>query len=612
MMGGMADAHHGSTHRPGRATGVAVGVLVVVTVALYAQVVTFDFIRFDDEGYVTSNEHVQAGLSAASIRWALTSTAMSNWHPLTWLSYMLDVELFGVHAGGHHAVNALFHLANTLLLFGLLRAMTGAVWRPAVVAALFAWHPQHVESVAWVAERKDVLSACMGLSSLWAYAVYARSGRWRWLAASAVLMALGLTAKPMLVTLPFVMLLLDIWPLKRTAGGDRWRRWLRLTIEKAPMFALTAASCAITMIMQQAAMSHSVALHERAANAAVSYVRYLAHTFWPADLVLLYPHPYLYEGAGWSPWQIAGSAAVLVIITAGVLIMRRRSYLLVGWVWFLGMLVPVIGLVQVGMQAMADRYSYLPLIGLFIALTWAGGDLILWLEQRYRSARATAAMRITATVLVSALLAACAALGYRQIGYWRDRTVLYEHTIAAYPANPTIHVNLGEVYQAARNYDRAIEHYQSALQYAPDHAIARYNLGAALALADRPADAMASFEQACMLEPMWHKPYASAAWLAATHPDDSVRDAALALRLAGEADRLTHHRDPSILDTLAAAYAANGRFDEAVATLDDAIKLTRQQPGRESLVTTLTRRRQLYRNGRPYIEADSDQQTPPP
>ena len=356
--------------------------LVAVTLTVYAQVMSHQFIILDDNRYIRENPIVNQGLTLTGIAWAFTTFHAANWHPLTWLSHMLDSQIFGLNAGGHLLINALIHASNTLLLFLFLRRVTGAQWRSAVVAALFALHPLHVESVAWAAERKDTLSTFFGLLTLVAYARYVETTSWKRYALVAVALALGLMAKPMLVTWPFVLLLLDYWPLRRfqwqrgTGTEGFIRALVPLIREKLPLFCLVVASMAITFIAQSHGGAVStlanVPVSLRLSNAIVSYAKYLFLTVWPSDLAAYYPLP----RTGAPVWQLACAIVLLAVITALALCQaRERPYLLMGWLWFVGTLVPVIGLVQVGSAAMADRYYYVPSIGLFVAFVFGLSDL---------------------------------------------------------------------------------------------------------------------------------------------------------------------------------------------------------------------------------------------
>ncbi len=440
--------------------------LFIITATAYWGVHTNDFLGFDDASYVTENPHVRTGLKWDNIVWAFSASHASNWHPLTWISHMIDCELFGLDAGSHHLVNVVFHITNTLMLFLLLHRMTGALWRSAFAAALFALHPLHVESVAWIAERKDVLSTLLFLLTLWCYARFAeKPGPGRYTTVT-VLFALGLMAKPMLVTLPFLLLLLDAWPLRRTGFQNR-RDGAGLIIEKTPFFALSLVSCIVTFIVQQkgGAMGteEEFPFFIRCANAIVAYGWYLVKMLWPANLAVLYPH------SGMPPlWKIAGSAALLTLISCvAVQLRRRHPYLLTGWLWYLVTLVPVIGLVQVGVQAVADRYTYIPLIGPFIALSWGVSEIKV-------------ANRQTKTLVLAALcfsLSILMLLTRSQIKHWKNSISLYEHAIAVTKNNYTMHYNLGVQFMNKKNTDRAMKEFQAAIRSNPLYVRAYNNLG---------------------------------------------------------------------------------------------------------------------------------------
>src|SRR5512137_1188305 len=364
--------------QPRRGLLICLG-LTVLVVGVYWPVGWFEFTNLDDPVYVTDNPHVRAGLTWAGVQWALGSWEAEFWHPLTWLTHMADVELYGLKAGGHHMTNLLLHLANTLLVFVAFRRLTGAVWRSGLLAGGFGVHPLHVETVAWVADRKDVLSAVFWWLTVWGYARYveaskAGSGKgWRWYGLGLVFFTLGLLSKPMVVTLPFVLLLLDVWPLRRWELSTRRTQLAvlgRLVWEKVPYWVVTVGGSVLAYVVQERGGGlvsvAQLTVWERVSNAVVSYVRYLGKTVWPSHLAVYYPHP-----GTWPLGVVLGSGLVLVAITGLVVIWRRtRPYMAVGWLWYLGTLVPVIGLVQIGGQAMADRYTYVPLIGVFIALAW--------------------------------------------------------------------------------------------------------------------------------------------------------------------------------------------------------------------------------------------------
>ena len=470
--------------------------LTAATWAVYAQTASFEFVGYDDPDYVTQNPHVQQGLTVEAVRWAFTSSHASNWHPLTWLSHMLDWQLFGAEPAGHHIVNVLIHTLNTLLLFGVLCYMTGRRWPSAVTAALFALHPLHVESVAWIAERKDVLSTAFWLGSMWTYAVYARHGGGLWYAGTAALLALGLTAKPMLVTLPLVLLLLDVWPLERiTDAGSATRRF----VEKIPLLIIALTSSLVTFFVQRAAGAMAdaqrVSLAPRAANAAVSYVRYLFKAVWPVDLAAFYPHPNLPGGQAWAHWQIAAALLLLIAITVWAVAARRSRYALVGWLWYLVTLLPVIGLVQVGRQAMADRYTYVPLIGLFVIVAFGAADLV---QRRKTKA---AAWRAGVSIIGVIVLAVCAVRAWDQSGYWRKTVTLFEHAHAVTDGNFVAHLNLGKAHRMNGDYDKAIDQYKAALAIDGRSSLAHNNIGVAYGHQGRWDKAAEHFHQALSLDP---------------------------------------------------------------------------------------------------------------
>jgi protein O-mannosyl-transferase len=420
--------------------------LAVLTLSLYSPVINHPFTNYDDDSYVTENRQVQAGLSRDTVVWAFTTTEQSNWHPLTWISHALDCQLYGLNAGGHHVSSVLLHVLNVVLLFLLLLRVTGATGRSAVVAALFAVHPLNVESVAWIAERKNVLSMFFFLLALGGYGWYARQPNWKRYGVVAVLFALGLASKPMVITLPFVLLLLDYWPLQRVQGWTRpsttfpvlQTSWARLIAEKAPLLALSVASAIITVIAQQSGYAvvpvGYLSWQGRGLNALYSYAMYVVKTFWPVHLAVLYPHPYPLHKLTFA--RVALSTLFLIAVTAFVWWQRvKRPYLVTGWFWFLGTLVPVIGLIQVGAQGMADRYAYLPCIGLFLMLVWGVSE---WAEERSVNLRITAAF----TVAVFAVLCA---LTFRQIGYWKSSYDLWAHTLSVTQDNFTANDKMGDL-----------------------------------------------------------------------------------------------------------------------------------------------------------------------
>jgi protein O-mannosyl-transferase len=463
--------------------------LAVATLAVYAPARHFAFVNYDDSEYVYENPHVLTGLTLKNVAWAFTSFYACNWHPLTWISHMLDCQLWGTNAGMHHLVNVLFHAANTVLLFIVLRKMTGAMWRPALVAALFAWHPLHVESVAWIAERKDVLSTLFWMLALMAYTQYARNpNRWRYLLVL-VLFILGLMSKPMVVTLPFVMLLLDYWPLQRlNPPGVNLRR---LVLEKVPLLVVAGGSCVVTCLAQQSEKAiqtlGNLPLALRLGNAMTSYAVYLKKMFWPTDLAVFYPHP-----ASIPSWELTGAALLLAGITALVIAMRSRCpCLLVGWFWFVGTLIPVIGLVQVGDQALADRYTYVSSLGVLIAVVWGMEAL----TRRWRH-------RVIPLSLVSlSVVILCVLLTWRQLGYWQNTETLFGHALKVSPDNYRAHYNLGCALGEKGDDAEAIHHYEEAIRLRPNFADARCNLAVELIRENRLDEAAQQLLEVIRLQP---------------------------------------------------------------------------------------------------------------
>jgi protein O-mannosyl-transferase len=445
--------------------------LVVATLALYNSVSHYPFVNFDDNHYVTENLHVRAGLTWDTITWAFGSLEEYNWHPLTWISHALDCQLFGLNPAGHHYTNVLLHAVNAVLLFLLLQRATGFTWRSLMVAALFAFHPINVESVAWISERKNVLSMLFFLLALGAYGWYVRKpviGRY---AMVVLLFALGLMAKPQIITFPFVLLLCDYWPLGRMgptlSGSQPKRSFSWLVLEKLPLLAMSAASALITMKAQSTGRAvyslADVSLSIRLENAVVAYARYVGKAFWPSNLCVLYPHPLgLLQMR-----QVAGAFLFLGTVTIVVFIAKRQRYLIVGWLWFLGTLVPMIGLVQVGDQALADRYAYLSFIGLFVMVCWSIAD---WSSQR------AAAIRWTISVGAVAALLTLAVIAHRQIGYWSGDVALWSRVVQVTDPNPLTQDNLGDALIRANRIDEAIPHFLAALQLNPSDAVANIDV----------------------------------------------------------------------------------------------------------------------------------------
>jgi tetratricopeptide (TPR) repeat protein len=577
--------------------------LLLTTLAVYLPVVGLDFLTFDDDYYVTRNPQVTGGLTWAGLHWAFTHAHSANWHPLTWLSHMLDCQLYGLNPAGHHLTSLLFHAANAVLLFLWLRSLTRAFWRSAFVAALFALHPLHVESVAWVAERKDVLCAFFGLLSLWAYTRYARAksegrnpksegnpkaelrrdGSQSTTAAaphhasrithqppnselrssifyllSLICFALGLMSKPMLVTLPFVLLLLDYWPLQRLQPSTRILHpsaISRLAVEKAPFLLLAVASSVITFVVQRKgdAVSTSLTLGERLANVLVSYARYIGKLVWPQNLSVFYPHP-----GQWPKWQVAASAALLLAFCVSVILLaRKRPYLPVGWLWFCGTLVPVIGLVQVGAQSMADRYTYLPAIGLFIIVAWGTAEIAAnWPQGRL--ALATAA---------TAALASCALTSQIQLSYWQNTESLFRHAAQVTRNNYVAWNNLGGFLAEHRQLRQADLCYRAAIESNPSSEEAWSNLGATLTELNRKEEAVEAYETALRINPRFVKIHNNLAKALAAA--GRLEEAQAQCREAAQLD--PGSAEPH--NNLGALLTREGKWDEAVRAFRQAIAL---------------------------------------
>lgn len=660
------------------------------TLLVYMPAADHGFSLYDDGDYVTENRVVQNGLTWAGIKWAFTTWHASNWHPLTWISHMADCEMFGPNPAGPHCVNILLHVANSVLLFALLLRLVDLIWPAAFVAALFAWHPLHVESVAWISERKDVLSTFFGLLALLSYARYAqkrsRVESRKSDAESATpdldtrhptldyfsalfFFALGLLAKPMLVTLPFVMLLLDYWPLRRVAScklqvanSENLQPSafnLQLLTEKWPFLLLAAASCVLTFLAQHtggAVVSiEKVPLHYRLENAPLAYALYLWKMLWPSKLAVVYP-----LGKNSAP-AVAVSVSVLIFVSAAVWLARKRSpYLIVGWLWFLGTLVPVIGIVQVGSASMADRYTYFPLVGIFIAAVFGFREL-------------ANEFQIPRTVPIAAaglILAACLILTHNQLNYWRDDESLFRHALEVTKNNGVAHLNLGFALEKENRKAEAMAEYRAALKLEPDRAEAHNDLANLLDDAGRTAEAEAEFQEALRINPKfaaahnnfgtllvelgrfdeamkhydeaarlepddWHAPFLTGklllkqgrdaqaipcfrsalpldpdnlqtlvllAQVLASDENPQARDGGMAFVLASKANALSGGIQPAMLDTLAMAYAELGRFDDAQNAAQDALKLATDYNATND-VAGIRQRLQLYETHQPFRQS---------
>ena len=622
-------------------------VLALAAIMAYEPLRDNEFVSYDDGKYVTDNRHVKSGLTIDSITWALASKHASNWHPVTWLSHMLDCELFGTNPLGHHIVSLLFHTANTLLLFCVLKSTTGAVWQSVFVAAVFALHPLHVESVAWVAERKDVLSGFFWMLTLVAYARYAKQPGFGRYIPVILHFSLGLMTKPMLITLPFVLLLLDYWPLgrlKQTKTSPQPKSAAsvqRLVWEKVPLFILTAASCVVTYLAQQAggtmAGTANLPLRFRLINAGVSYVAYIAKMIWPRHLAVFYP----LLRSNLPVWK--GIAAVFVLILITWVVWRtRQKPLIVGWLWYIVTLVPVIGLVQVGHQAMADRYTYLPSVGIFILAAWGCAAVF--------AGRRAGRIALAASVgIIPVVLLVCT---NRQVRYWHNDLTLFGHTCAvteknfmmhnkygvvlwqkgreaeaiehfrkALKINPgyvDAHSNIGGAFLKQKKYDLAVKHLDQALRSKPDHANALNNLAMALKEQGKVDQGIEKWQKALELKPnhLNARYNIALAMVQQGRYDEAVGHFTEVLRikpdytdahyqLAG-AYYYQHKFTLAIeqLNVLADIYAVKGRFRQAVETAERALKLALSIE-QEQTAQQIQERLRSYRADQAYIQPSS-------
>jgi len=461
--------------------------LVLATLLLYGRATHHEFLAFDDSPYVTRNIHVNTGLNLGNVAWAFTAFHEANWHPLTWLSHMADCQLFGLKSGPPHFVNVALHAINVLLLFWLLEAATGAVWRSFLVTALFAVHPLNVETVAWVAQRKSLLCTLFSLLTIAAYGGYVRRPDWKKYLIVVATFALALLSKPMAISLPLVLLLLDYWPLQRFEDLPFQRKWVQLSVEKLPLLLLSAASSAVTMLAQRAggavADSSALPLSERLGNAIVSYVAYTGKTVWPANLAVFYPHPQ--HSLPWS--DVVAATVILLAIMMAVSHFHRQRYLVMGWFFFVVTLIPVIGIVQVGRQAMADRYAYVPCIGLFIIIAWGLNDLV----------SATAMPRVVPAVVASCLILAFAAATTRYLPYWQSGVKLLTHAaIVAGASDPGVEEFLADELASVGRVNDAYRHYGEACVLLPNYATCHYNMAEILFTRHQLQDALVQYQLA--------------------------------------------------------------------------------------------------------------------
>ena len=558
--------------------------LVAITLAVFGQTIRYDFVNFDDDLYVYNSPAIKAGLTVKGITFAFISQHAGNWHPLTTVSHMLDCQLYGLNADWHHATNVFLHIIAVLLLFQVLRKMTDAPWKSAVVAALFAVHPLHVESVAWVSERKDVLSAVFFFLTLGAYVHYAQSRSIMRYLLVTVLFVAGLMAKSMLVTAPVVLILLDYWPLNRIRGqqADVGRPLLELVIEKIPLFVLSAGACVITFVLQKRATGAipPLPLLWRLENALASYVIYIWKTLWPTRLGVFYPHPNNTLSIG----QVIFAVALLVAVTAAAAIFRsQRPYLLTGWFWYVVMLFPVIGVIQVGEQGHADRYTYLPSIGLFLAAVWFTADIA--------KVRRSQSRLVVATAITTVLLPVLAWTAFVQTSYWRNSRTLWNHALAVTSDNDVAHNNLGYLCAERGELDEAISHFESAAKirsgktnphYDAGSAFVQMNLADALARKDRSDEAMVHYEEAIRLQPYYADAYYNRGnvLFAKGRIDEAIADWEWTLQLQpNDADAHT---------SLGNAFLRQGSFKDAIAQYEMAVALAPEDPhSRNNLAWTL-------------------------
>ena len=558
--------------------------LVAITLAVFGQTIRYDFVNFDDDLYVYNSPAIKAGLTVKGITFAFISQHAGNWHPLTTVSHMLDCQLYGLNAGWHHATNVFLHIIAVLLVFQVLRKMTDAPWKSAVVAALFAVHPLHVESVAWVSERKDVLSAVFFFLTLGAYVHYAQSRSIMRYLLVTVLFVAGLMAKSMLVTAPVVLILLDYWPLNRIRGqqADVGRPLLELVIEKIPLFVLSAGACVITFVLQKRATGAipPLPLLWRLENALASYVIYIWKTLWPTRLGVFYPHPNNTLSIG----QVIFAVALLVAVTAAAAIFRsQRPYLLTGWFWYVVMLFPVIGVIQVGEQGHADRYTYLPSIGLFLAAVWFTADIA--------KVRRSQSRLVVATAITTVLLPVLAWTAFVQTSYWRNSRTLWNHALAVTSDNDVAHNNLGYLCAERGELDEAISHFESAAKirsgktnphYDAGSAFVQMNLADALARKDRSDEAMVHYEEAIRLQPYYADAYYNRGnvLFAKGRIDEAIADWEWTLQLQpNDADAHT---------SLGNAFLRQGSFKDAIAQYEMAVALAPEDPhSRNNLAWTL-------------------------
>src|SRR3989442_1077048 len=578
---------------PWLVSGICVG-LVALVWFVFGQAIKFPFINFDDPEYVYEVPEINPGLTLHGIKWAFTHWPATNWFPFKNISHMFEFQFYGFNPGLFHLTNVVLHAATVVLLFLVLRKFTGSIWRSAFAAAIFAIHPLRAESVVWIEERKDVLSGVFFMLTLAAYFYYTRKRAVARYLTISIVFAAGLLSKAMLVTTPIILLLLDYWPLNKDQGSEIGSQksqnsssWPKLILEKAPLFVLSLIVAFLTS--RGIAPAHGAAdqlpFLARIGNAFVSYLVYVWQMIWPTNLGVFYPYPQ----NGLPIWQSIVAAAILVVITIAIFAVRKsRPYLFVGWFWYLIMLLPVIGIIQVNLQAHADRYTYLPQIGLYLIIAWGGADLLA--SWRYRTQIASAA----AVVVILAFAFAARV----QASYWRDSEALWTHTIAVTKDNYFAHASLADLLMRRGRVNEAIEHSEEALRIRPGDADAQNNLGLALLQTDELKRAVAHLEKALEIDPGHMNAEVNLAWVLATSPDDSMRNGAKAVQLAEDVARRAGHPNAIVLRTLAAAYAETGRYSDAIEAAQHAIEIAKAT-GNEGLIADLERSITAYRSNQP-------------
>jgi len=583
--------------RDDRRITIAVCIFLTAIIWLvFGQTLSHDFINFDDDRYVYENSEVSRGLTLDGLKWLLTHSHASLWHPLTTLSHMADCQIYGLRPAGHHFTNVVLHNLGAVLLFLVFRAMTGCIWQSAFVATIFAIHPMRVESVAWIAERKDVLSGVFFMLTLGAYLRYVRTpGISRYLTLT-IFLACGLMSKATFVAVPLVLLLLDYWPLQR---ANDFRGWRRLLMEKIPLLALSAAASVATVFAQTVTMAslEQLPLLPRLKNAAFSVIAYLGQTFWPTHLAVFYPHPHDQLPV----WVVLACVALIVVLTLlATFIRQTRPYVFVGWFWYLILLAPVFGIVQVGLQARADRFTYLPHIGITMLLTWACADL----TQQWRH------RRIVLISMATFALAASTVVAYQQTTFWRNSISLWEHALAVTSDNQTAHQNLAAALWSkgrtaeANKHSRAaaIAHARTTLRDYPFDVATHNDLGVLLVQNGNVRGGIEQWEISLRLNPDDGNALNNLAWVVATYPEDTIRDGRRAVELATKATTLPGGGVPIVLRTLAAAYAEEGDFSKAIETGQRALDLATAQ-NNTSLPSTLRHEIELYQARTPYRES---------